>query len=163
MSINKYKPHLLVLPEDDANRQIANGFLFDPNLNHSAIQILPPAGGWAKVVEQFARNYASTMRTYPNRQVALLLDFDQDQNRLSFVQSQIPADLRQRVFILGVQSDPESLRREVKMGFENIGETLAKDCSDNTNALWGHNLLQHNQTELDRMLFSVRPYLFHSL
>lgn len=27
MSVNKYKPHVLVLPEDDANRQLANGFL----------------------------------------------------------------------------------------------------------------------------------------
>jgi hypothetical protein len=29
MSVNKYHPHVLVLPEDDANRQLANGFLLD--------------------------------------------------------------------------------------------------------------------------------------
>ena len=29
MSVNKYQPHVLVLPEDDANRQLANGFLLD--------------------------------------------------------------------------------------------------------------------------------------
>jgi len=33
----------LVLPENDANRQIANRFLLDLNLNDRAIQILPPA------------------------------------------------------------------------------------------------------------------------
>ena len=33
MSVNVYKPHVLVLPEDDADRQIANGFLLDPSLN----------------------------------------------------------------------------------------------------------------------------------
>jgi hypothetical protein len=27
MGLNRYKPHLFVLPEDDANRQIANRFL----------------------------------------------------------------------------------------------------------------------------------------
>ena len=27
MSVNKYKPHVLLIPEDDANRQLANGFL----------------------------------------------------------------------------------------------------------------------------------------
>ncbi|KAM3090094.1 hypothetical protein ACKFKG_30775 [Phormidesmis sp. 146-35] len=32
MSIDKYQPHLLVLPEDDANRQVAIGFLLDPSL-----------------------------------------------------------------------------------------------------------------------------------
>jgi hypothetical protein len=45
MSINKHRAHILVLPEDDANRQIANGFVLDPNLNDRAIQILPPSGG----------------------------------------------------------------------------------------------------------------------
>jgi hypothetical protein len=29
MSVNKYLPHVLVLPEDDANRQMANGFFLD--------------------------------------------------------------------------------------------------------------------------------------
>lgn len=51
--MNKYKPHVLVLPEDDANRQIANGFLLNSNLNRNAIQILPIAGGWLKVVDTF--------------------------------------------------------------------------------------------------------------
>jgi hypothetical protein len=42
MGLNKYKPHLLVLPEDDPNRQIANGFVHNPavDLNERAIQIL---------------------------------------------------------------------------------------------------------------------------
>ena len=53
MSVNKYKSHIFVLPEDDANSQIANGFVLDPNLNARAIQILLPAGGWTKVVDEF--------------------------------------------------------------------------------------------------------------
>ena len=40
MSVNKYLPHVLVLPEDDANRQLANGFLLDPNLLDRRIQLL---------------------------------------------------------------------------------------------------------------------------
>ncbi len=59
MSINKYKRHILVLPEDDANRQIANGFLLDPNLDVRAIQILPPSGGWKKVLNSFMDNHLS--------------------------------------------------------------------------------------------------------
>lgn len=59
MRINKYKPHILVLPEDDANRQIANGFLLEKTLNQSAIQVLPPAGGWKKVVEEFKTYHVS--------------------------------------------------------------------------------------------------------
>ena len=38
MKVNKEQPHLLVLPEDDANRQIVNGFINHLNVNKSAIQ-----------------------------------------------------------------------------------------------------------------------------
>jgi hypothetical protein len=33
VSVNKYQPHFLVLPEDRANSQVANGFLL--NLDES--------------------------------------------------------------------------------------------------------------------------------
>jgi len=45
MSVNKYAPHIVLLPEDDANRQIANGFLLGSNLNSRSVQILRPARG----------------------------------------------------------------------------------------------------------------------
>ena len=34
---NKYLPHVYVLPEDDANRQIVNGFFLNPYLKTNAI------------------------------------------------------------------------------------------------------------------------------
>jgi hypothetical protein len=161
MSINKHRLHILVLPEDDANRQIANGFILDLNLNSRAIQVLPEARGWKDVVEKFTNDYVSTMRQYPNRMIALLIDFDEHEERLSYVKDQIPDDLESRVFVLGVLSEPESLRRDINKDFENIGKALAKDCSDNTNELWGHTLLKHNKIELDRMILSVKPFLFN--
>ncbi|MHC5823096.1 MAG: hypothetical protein ACYT04_46500 [Nostoc sp.] len=148
------------MPEDDANRQIANGFLLDLNLNSRAIQVLPEARGWKDVVEKFTNDYASTMRQYPHRWIALLIDFDKDKDRLSYVKLQIPNDLEDRVFVLGVLSEPERLSRDINKNFEKIGEALAKDCSDKTNEWWGHDLLKHNQTELDRMISSVKPFLF---
>jgi len=91
----------------------------------------------------------------------LLIDFDEDTARLNYVKHQIPDDLKNRVFILGVLSEPESLKRDIKKSFEKIGEALAKDCSDNTNELWGHNLLIHNKAELARLISSVKPFLFN--
>ncbi|MBD2410208.1 hypothetical protein FACHB389_19720 [Nostoc calcicola FACHB-389] len=161
MSINKYQPHLFVLPEDDANRQIANRFILNLNLNNRAIQVLPEARGWENVVEIFTHDYATTMRQYPHRMIVLLIDFDEDENRLSYVKDKISKDLIDRVFILGVLSEPEILRRDIRENFEQIGEALAKDCSDNTNKLWGHTLLKHNKTELERMILSVKPFLFN--
>lgn len=157
---NKYQPHIHVFAEDDANRQIANGFLLGPNLNNRAVKVLPLRGGWIKTVEEFTKEYASKMRQLPERRMVLLIDFDDDENRLSYVKRHIPEDLEARVFVLGVLSEPENLRTDIKKTFEEIGEALAKDCSDNTNELWGHNLLKHNKGELDRMASSVKPFLF---
>ncbi|MEG4841413.1 hypothetical protein [Microcoleus sp. B9-D4] len=169
--MNNYQSHVLVLPEDDANRQIANGFILNSNVNEPAIQVLPIANGWGKVVALFKKNQVSEMRKFPKRMMVLLIDFDGTGERGSYVKSQIPEDLQDRVFILGVLSDPEDLKR-IKKKFESIGtgkleqigETLANDCSNNnTNGLWGHDLLKHNKTELARMILSVKPFLFNKV
>ncbi|MCP2727648.1 hypothetical protein [Limnofasciculus baicalensis] len=161
MSRNRYQPHIIILPEDRANEEIANGFIQYPNINEHAIQIERPAGGWGKVIEKFTEAHVPEMRLFTKRMILLLIDFDRSEDRFSYVESQIPQDLKERVFILGVQSNPESLRRDTQKNFEGIGETLAKDCSDNTNQLWGHALLKHNKTELERMILSVKPFLFN--
>jgi len=160
MSVNRYRPHILILPEDDAIRQIANGFILDPNLNESAIQVLPYDRGWENLLETFINDHLPKIRQFQERRMVLLIDFDRREDRFSYVQRDIPDDLRERVFILGVKSNPEMLKRVTKKSFEGIGETLAEDCANNTNELWGHNLLKHNRSELDRMTLSVKPFLF---
>jgi hypothetical protein len=165
MSVNKYEDHVFVWPEDDANRQIANGFIQNSNVNDRAIQVLPNADGWIKVVEKFQKNHVSEMgEKFPKRMMVLLIDFDENyEYRFSYVKKRIPKDLEKRVFVLGVLSEPEKLRTNLKKNFENIGESLAKDCSDNTNELWGHALLKHNKDELDRIIQSVKPFLFNKV
>ena len=161
MSLNKYKPHLLVLPEDDANQQIANGFLKYSNLNNRVIQVLPEASGWRDVIEKFKNNYASTMRQYSARFIVLLIDFDNTVNRLEKINQDIPEDLKDRVFVIGVQSNPEDLKKSINKNFEGIGLNLANDCDDDTKELWSHQLLKHNQAELNRLNSNVKPFLFN--
>ena len=99
-----------MLPEDDADRQIANGFVITPGigLDDRAIQILPEAGGWKKVLDEFIECHCSEMRSHPARMMVLLIDFDnQYTTRLSYFKSNIPFDLQERVFVLGVWSEPE--------------------------------------------------------
>ncbi len=60
MTRNNYQPYIFVLPEDDANRQIINGFLNRPNLKQHMIQVLKPLGGWQKVLRVFQDIYIST-------------------------------------------------------------------------------------------------------
>lgn len=74
--MNRYKPHVLVVPEDDANRQLANGFLQNPALNLRAIQVLPPAGGWVKVLNNLLNDYRAMLGEFPECHLVLLIDFD---------------------------------------------------------------------------------------
>lgn len=160
MSVNKYLPHILVLPEDEADSDIANGFLLNPQLNERSIQVLPYAGGWKVVIERFTKDFAPTMRQYPGRFFVLLIDFDEEESRFDYVKQQIPDDLIDRVFILGILSTPEKLKKSLGKNLEAIGEALSANCSDNTDELWKHDLLKHNQNELERIVSSVKPFLF---
>ncbi len=162
MSTNKFKQHILVLPEDDANRQIANGFLLNPNLNSRAIRILTPSGGWLKAIESFNKKYISGMRSYEKRMFLLVIDFDNDNNRLKKVYDEIPKDLQNRVFVLGSVSEPENLKKQISLNsLEDIGKALAEDCVNEMDNTWGHPLLKHNKRELKRMIINVKPFLFY--
>lgn len=163
MSCNAYRPHLLVLPEDDANRQVANGFLLDPNLNNRAVQVLNVADGWTKVLDKFENDYLADIRKFPERRMVLLLDFDDDvEERSTIIKNKIPDDIKNRVFVLGVQSEPEKLRAATRKSFEEIGEALAEECANNQNIFWSHDLLRHNQNELMRLISNVKPFLFNN-
>ena len=160
MSVNKYLPHVFVLPEDDANRQVANGFLRDQSLLTRRIQVLPEVGGWAQVLQRFRSDHVVEMDRYPNRFMVLLTDFDGKQERFTNAQAVIPAHLTERVFILGAFSEPEALRQANLGSYENIGLAMAKDCREETDKTWRHDLLRHNASELDRLREHVRPILF---
>ncbi|MBZ4220531.1 MAG: hypothetical protein LAC69_10235 [Chlorobium sp.] len=165
MSINRYKPYVIILPEDRADEEIANGFKLSMNINTRAIQVDKPAGGWLTVVQKFKTELVPEMQKYAACITVMLIDFDcyegsSHEDRLYKVTGEIPDDLKHRVFVLGVLSEPEKLKTKSKMSFEKIGETLADGCPENKSELWMDELLKHNETELSRILLSVRPFLF---
>jgi len=160
MRTNDFIPHIHVLPEDDANRQLANGFeeSLPQEVTHR-IRILPVAGGWLKVLDAFLSEHVAAMQRYPNRLMVLLVDFDGQESRLTTALASVPANLRDRVFVLGAWTEPEDLRAHLG-SFETIGGVLAEDCRANTSTTWGHQLLQHNAAEITRMSGQIRPILF---
>jgi hypothetical protein len=158
MSVNKFQPHLQVLPEDDANRQLANGFWLE--VNSRQIQVLPEVGGWLNVCEAFVSEHVAAMRVYPHRHLVLLLDFDDDVQRPDWVKAKIPDDLKDRVFVLGVQSEPEALKRAGLGTFESIGQKMASECRDGVQGIWEHELLQQNAGEVSRLAQAVCNFLF---
>lgn len=159
---NKYADHLFVLPEDDANRQIANGFILHYSINQRNIQVLPPSGGWKKVIEEFETKRVPEMRSYSLRRMVLVLDLDdRGESRLEIIKLAVPSDLANRVFVLGVLSEPERLKVNLGCSLEKIGTRLSQDCAENTRETWGHDLLRHNETELVRLISLVKPFLFN--
>ena len=163
MSVNNYEPHVMVLPEDDANRQLAVGFVSAVDQAHARqIQVLAVAGGWANVLDSFESDHASRMTANQHRHMVLLIDFDGRNDRLNRAKTVIPERLINRVFVLGAWTDPEALRASLG-SYETIGRAMAKDCREETDGTWGHHLLRHNASELDRLRERVRPILFQPI
>lgn len=160
MSVNKYRPHVLVLPEDDAKRQIANGFLLDESLAAQYIQVLEVAGGWMQVLDRFQSDHIAGMERYPERCMVLLIDSDGKDNRLDDARNRIPGHLLERVLILGVWTEPERLKMELEFSYEQIGRSLAKDCREASGGIWMHHLLQHNAKEISRAGQRIRQIAF---
>jgi hypothetical protein len=160
MRVNREQPHVLVLPEDRANRQLANGFLLHESLLARKIQVLPEAGGWMNVLHLFNSDHLADMKNYSKRYMILLIDFDKKENRLDKAKEFVPDQLKDRVFILGIFSKPEIFKKTQRGSYEEIGLELAQECHDDRYVIWGHDLLQHNKAELDRLREHVRPILF---
>ncbi len=162
---NKYADHLLVLPEDDANRRIVNGFLKDAKVRHRGVKPLPEAGGWSNVLAALQdRAFINGLADYPQRHCLLLIDFDQQAaTRLQIYANykmDLPESTRSRVYLLGSLETPEQLRAACGLQLEEIGQRLASDCPPSSiGTLWSHPHLQHNAPELTRLVAQVRPFL----
>jgi len=91
--------------------------------------------------------------------MVLLIDFDDNVARLETAKARIPDRLAERVFVLGVLSEPEELKAQ-EGSFETIGQLMAEDCQNEIDIIWRHRLLQHNALELERLRAHVRPFLF---
>ncbi len=92
--------------------------------------------------------------------MVLLIDFDGEDWRISDAKQRIPERLSERVFILGVWTEPEALKSAGLGSYETIGKAIAKGCRDGTDTAWEHNLLRHNASEINRLRDRVRPILF---
>ena len=91
----------------------------------------------------------------------MLIDFDDRvKEREARFEQEIPEDLKPRVFLVGPKDGPETLKGSLRLGYEKIGDSLATDCDANTTVYWAHDQLKHNDVELQRLVQSVKPFLF---
>lgn len=159
--MNKYAPHVYVIPEDDRDRQIADGFVLHHQVKDTRIQVVPAAREWRHVLEAFRDEYIPNLRNFPDAHVVMLIDFDgQVETRKTVFESEIPADLKTRVFVIGPRHTPEILTSDLQKNFEEIGTSLAADCDAGTTAIWDHAELNHNDADRRRLAEIVKPFLF---
>jgi hypothetical protein len=161
MSVNKFLPHVFVIPEDRADEQIANGFVLHDQVDTRQIQVLQCADGWGDVLEKFEIEYIPYLKNHRDGYVILLIDFDlQYDGRRERFDKAVPGDLKNRVFVVGAKETPETLRQALGMRFEDIGLSLAEDCYQGTVDLWNHDLLSQNEPDRIRLLETVRSIVF---
>lgn len=159
MSVNQYKPHVCVIPEDDANRQLANGFVQHYEIDVRAVEIATPAGGWGRVLDVFETQYVPYLRRRSVAHVVMVIDFDGVEARRAECELRIPDDIKSRVFLIGARDNPEVLKAEMKASFETIGHLLASNCV-NEQGVWNHEHLAHNAAEIQRMADAMKSIVF---
>ncbi len=163
---NKYLDHLLVLPEDDANRRLVNGFLMHVDVKYRSIQVLPEAGGWRHVLAALQDPVIiNGLKNYPKRHLLLMIDFDgQDAARLmeyANAVAALPAAEQGRVYLLGCLETPERMRAACGVQLEDIGNQLAGECPPPpAEGLWAHAHMVQNAPELARLVAQVQPFLY---
>lgn len=159
MSVNKYLPHVIVVPEDRADEQIANGFLLHDQVKNLGVE--RPAAGWSGVLEKFKIELIPYLDKYKEGRAILLIDFDNKyEDRRDHFEQAIPGILKDRVFVVGVKATPEEFKQSLKKDFETIGMELADNCFRNIDGLWTHDHLAHNNPDRVRLTHAVRPILF---
>ena len=90
------------------------------------------------------------------------MDFDQSENRREYADPFIPDDLKDRVYILGVENgEAEDFKKDCgMMSYEDIGMSLAKECNAEPNnghpKVWSMERLQHNAAVIARLASDVR-------
>lgn len=159
--MNKFQPHVFVIPEDQAEAEIANGFTLHDRVDARRIQVMPPARGWSHVLSTFKEEYIPRLRNYSSSRVVMLIDFDGwGEDRMAECRKSIPEDLKDRVFVVGPSGEPEKLKAALKLSLERIGRQLADECDREDDDFWTHEQLRHNREERERMARDVRPFLF---
>jgi len=160
MAVNKYKDHVWVLSEDSKTREIANGFVLHPSINERCIDIRPFSGGWPKVLKDLKKGHLCDLRNYQHRHLVVLVDFDSFGESRRDLFKDIPIDVSERVYVIGPSVEVEDLQKDIQLTPEKIGIQLAEACANGDPGLWKNQFLKHNEKELERLIASVKPFLF---
>ena len=125
---NKYRWHVVVIPEDDATRQLGNGLANAFSEMGRRIKFLPVSRGWKRAVECVK---SLDLNSNSFRRVLLIIDFDKNKDRLESIKAKEDfSEFRDRIFILGCFKEAEDLKELLsERNLEEVGKILASNCN----------------------------------
>ena len=135
MSVNKYKKHVMVYAEDEATKQLAESFLNDDGFDLRRVT-LQKCQGWKDAVERAKRD---GQLDKGERRAVVLIDLDGASTRVTDIKNAVPADLQERIFIIGWTGCIEQLKINANcrgIGFQKLGEQLAADFRGSCAGIW---------------------------
>lgn len=154
MTVNRNKPHLVVVQEDSPYRDLTNGIRNAVNVEGYRIHCRTPVGGWSKVLDSLNDNISSLKR-YNDMHLLLLMDFDNKfVSRMNRFQLVIAGkSYENRVFLLGVDNKEfENLKQTLgQSNIEHIGKMLVEECPQRQTNVWNNKHLNCNKPEIKRM------------
>jgi hypothetical protein len=140
---------------------MVNGFSTLLEINERQFYVYDLARGWERGKETLLKLSKGYMREYPSSYALLIVDFDRNAHRGSEIKNQIPEEVRDRVFVVGVLNEPENLKNSTGMKFEQLGLQIAEGCKDSNIDFWERQeLLAHNVDEIRRLSKAVRNLFF---
>jgi hypothetical protein len=140
---------------------MVNGFSTLLEINERQFYVYDLARGWERGKETLLKLSKGYMREYPSSYALLIVDFDGNAHRGSEIKNQIPEEVRDRVFVVGVLNEPVNLKNSTGMKFEQLGLQIAEGCKDSNIDFWERQeLLAHNVDEIRRLSKAVRNLFF---
>jgi hypothetical protein len=151
MSVNWYKPHIILVPEDEAIHRIAVEFRKAMIFQDVRWHVDEYKGGWIKVVESLAGE-VQVQLSKPHRIMIALIDFDgHPEARRNYFFSELPESVHDRIFLFGLRGQAEDLKRSMGLSLSEIGITINRACLEGDLSPWDNEQLAVNKSELERL------------
>lgn len=170
MSINRQRKHVIFFGEDEATRNLAQGFCESEKINDLKCEVWSTYGtGWQSTIDAIE---TVRMSRYPQTHLVLVIDLDRrGEDRIAALKREIAnCPCKDRVYIIGCTKDVQALQRSFtpvnsigKLSAQETGRTIADRSSKDVSCMegvWGDSSLVHNKDELERLCRNLKDVIF---
>lgn len=159
MSVNREKPYLIVLFEDDAYKDLFMGFEFSMQ---KQISQRPVCGGFDSVHLLLTNEKSILLKElnkFPKAYVLALIDADSDnyphsqKGKIDTLKTAIDVKYQDRVFIIGSKIEAEDIKQVIigQGKWKTVSQKLEDSCKNDHCQLWQDDMLKHNLDEISRL------------